>query len=117
MSVDTEAAAEADGVALVATAQDFEALGAVPADPLDQHTRVPERRPLAAGRVRHVGDVVAMVVADSQEHARDALERIDLDLEALPVVVDPEEALAEGAPLLYPEFGTNLCFPAGRPDR
>jgi len=108
--VDTKAAAEAEGVALVATAQDFEALGAVPADPLDQDTRVPERRPLAAGRVRHVGDVVAMVVADSQEHARDALERIELDLEPLPVVVDPEEALAEGAPLLYPEFGTNLCF-------
>jgi aerobic carbon-monoxide dehydrogenase large subunit len=108
--IDTAAACKADGVALVATAQDFETLGSVPADPIDHDTRVPERRPLAAGRVRHVGDAVAMVVADSKEHARDALERIELDLEPLPVVVDPEAALAEGAPLLYPEFGTNLCF-------
>jgi carbon-monoxide dehydrogenase large subunit len=99
-----------EGVALVATAQDFEELGAVPADPIDNETRVPERRPLASGRVRHVGDAVAMLVADSREHARDALEQIELDLDALPVVIDPEAALAEDAPLLYPEFGTNLCF-------
>ena len=71
---------------------------------------LPERRVLASGRVRHAGEAVAMLVAESLTEARDALELIELDLEPLPVVTDMERALQEDAPLLYPDLGTNVAF-------
>ena len=70
----------------------------------------PERRVLSSGRVRHAGEAVAMLVAESLAEARDALELIELDLEPLPVVTDMERALQDDAPLLYPELGTNVAF-------
>lgn len=66
---------------------------------------------LAVGKVRCVGDVVAVVVADTREQAADAAEEVVVDYEPLPVVTDPEAALAEGAPVLFEEAGGNLCFP------
>ena len=70
----------------------------------------PERRPMAVGRVRYVGDPVAVVLAENLYAAEDARELVEIDYEMLPAVTDPEVALEEGAPLLYDEFGTNVAF-------
>jgi carbon-monoxide dehydrogenase large subunit len=70
----------------------------------------PERRPLALARVRYVGDPLAVVLAESLAIAEDARDLVEVDYEPLPPVTDPEAALAEGAPLLYEDFGTNVAF-------
>jgi carbon-monoxide dehydrogenase large subunit len=67
------------------------------------------RPPLATDRVRFVGDIVAVVVADTETEARDAAVAVVADLDPLEPVVDPEEALAEGAPLLFPVRGSNVA--------
>ncbi|HEV2185564.1 MAG TPA: xanthine dehydrogenase family protein molybdopterin-binding subunit, partial [Stellaceae bacterium] len=71
---------------------------------------VPPRFALAAGRVRHVGDPVAFVVADTLEMARDAAELVAVDYRVLPAVVDAPAALAAGAPRLWDEAPGNLAF-------
>jgi aerobic carbon-monoxide dehydrogenase large subunit len=70
-------------------------------------SHLPRRGPLATDKVRCVGDAVAVIVATDRYTAKDALEAIEVEYETLPAVTDPERALAEGAPLLYEEFGTN----------
>ena len=70
----------------------------------------PERRPLAVGRARYVGDPVAIIVAESLAIAEDARDLVDIDYNPLPVVVDPEAALAPDAPRLYDELDSNLAF-------
>lgn len=70
----------------------------------------PERRPLAVGRVRYVGDPVAVILAESLASAEDARELVEIDYEVLPAVIDPEKALEADAPLLYEEFGSNIAF-------
>ena len=105
-----DAARSAPGVVAAWSAKDFEDL-----EPLDIETPVdgmpvPERRVLAGDRVRHVGEAIAMVVADSRERAKDAIEVIELDLDPLPAVTDVSQALEKDAALLYPDFGTNLAF-------
>jgi carbon-monoxide dehydrogenase large subunit len=71
------------------------------------------REPLARGVVRFVGEIVAVVVAETAAHAADAAELVAVDYEELAVVVDVEAAVAEGAPLLWPEFGTNVAHSFG----
>ncbi len=65
------------------------------------------RPPLADGVVRFVGDVIAAVVAETRAQAVDAAEMVVIDYDPLPAVVDPEAALADDAPLLFPAHGTN----------
>jgi aerobic carbon-monoxide dehydrogenase large subunit len=72
--------------------------------------RKPERRPLAVGRVRYVGDPVAVIVAESMAVAEDARDLVDIDYNLLPAVIDPEAALAANAPLLYDELSSNIAF-------
>jgi carbon-monoxide dehydrogenase large subunit len=72
--------------------------------------RLPERPALAHGRVRCVGEPVAMVVAESALAAQDAAELIEVEYEDLPVVIDPEAALAPGAPQLHDNVPGNLPF-------
>ncbi|MBI4593213.1 MAG: xanthine dehydrogenase family protein molybdopterin-binding subunit, partial [Candidatus Rokubacteria bacterium] len=62
---------------------------------------------LAAGRVRHVGQPVAVVLAESPQAAADGAEAVSVDYAPLPAVVDSEAALDPASPLLYPESGTN----------
>ena len=67
-----------------------------------------EQRCVAVGRVRHVGEAVAVAVAESRYVAEDALELIAVEYEDLPVVVDPEQAIhASGDAVLHPERGPN----------
>jgi aerobic carbon-monoxide dehydrogenase large subunit len=75
-------------------------------------------RPLiASDTVRFVGDIVAIVLADSREASVDAAELVDVDYDALPSVTDPEEA-ARDEVVLFPGVGTNICIanPAQDPD-
>jgi CO/xanthine dehydrogenase Mo-binding subunit len=65
--------------------------------------------PLASGVVRYSGEPVAVVVAESRYVAEDAAEIVAVDYEPLPVVVDPVEALADGAPVLHEARGSNLA--------
>jgi len=108
--LDLEAAKNAPGVVAAWSAADFEDLEPLEIEAPVDNTPLPERRVLAAGRTRYVGEAVAMLIAESRELAVDALEQIDLELDPLPVVTDMEGALAKDAALLYPEFGTNLAF-------
>ena len=71
-------------------------------------------RPIfASERVRLVGDIVAVVVAETQALAVDAGEAIFVDYEDLDVVLDPEAAASESATLLFPDAGTNVCSHTG----
>ncbi|GCF07380.1 xanthine dehydrogenase family protein molybdopterin-binding subunit [Dictyobacter arantiisoli] len=112
-SINTDAASQLPGVVAVITAQDLKnKVGNIPvAAPLPPHiTRGMGRRlPLADGKVRFYGDPVAIVVAENRYVARDALDLIEIDYEPLPVVSDVEKAMQPDAPLLYPEFGTNVA--------
>jgi 2-furoyl-CoA dehydrogenase large subunit len=68
--------------------------------------RIPQW-PLAVGRVRHVGEPVALVLAENRYVAEDAGELVEVEYEPLPAVVDARAALAPGAPLLHPETSSN----------
>jgi carbon-monoxide dehydrogenase large subunit len=65
---------------------------------------------LCKDRARHVGEITAMVVADTWARAEDAAERIEVDWEPLPAIVDMRAATAASAPLLHPEWGTNVAI-------
>jgi len=75
-----------------------------------EDTKQPNHRPLVVDKARYVGDGVAVVVAETRGEARDAAELVHADYEPLPAVVDPEQALKDGAPLVHDEFGTNHCY-------
>ena len=75
-------------------------------------TRSPERPVLAHGKVRYVGEALAMVVADSAAAAQDALELIEVTYRDLPPAIQPEEALAPGAPQLHETVPGNLSLEA-----
>jgi aerobic carbon-monoxide dehydrogenase large subunit len=108
--IDLRAARKAAGVVAVWSAPDLANLKPLEIEEAVDGMPRPERRVLSSGRVRHVGEAIAMLVAESLAQARDALELIELDLEALPAVTDMERALQSDAPLLYPELRTNVAF-------
>jgi carbon-monoxide dehydrogenase large subunit len=111
---DTARAGALPGVRLVLTAQDKEiaALGLLPCSeaPPDVAVDVPPYRVLAQDEVRHVGDAVAFVVADTLEQAKDAAEAIAVAYTPLPHVVDAVAALARGAPPVWPDKPDNVAF-------
>lgn len=70
----------------------------------------PKHALLANDKVRHVGDPVAFVVAESREVAKDAIERVMVDYEPLPAVTQADKAVAQGAPLVHDDVPSNMCF-------
>ncbi len=70
----------------------------------------PPRQALATDKVRYVGDPVAFVVAETLLEAKDAAEAVEVEIDALPAVVRPEEAARAGAPLLYEEAPSNVAL-------
>jgi carbon-monoxide dehydrogenase large subunit len=70
----------------------------------------PPRPLLAIGKVRHVGDPVALVIADTLEQAKDAAELIELSYNPLPAVVSTDEAIRPGKPQLFDNATHNICF-------
>src|SRR5207249_3373754 len=105
VSIDTSAAEKLPGVIKVATGRDCEAR----MNPLPSFAPGPIYQwAIAVGKVRHVGETVAAVVAENRRIAEDAVDLIQVNYEALPAVVDPLKALEPGAPVLHEELGTNL---------
>ena len=112
-SIDTIAAAAMPGVAAVITASDLSGLAAQLPTRLSSETDdiPPPRHPvLADGKVCYVGQAVAIVVAEDIYTAADALERIVVDYELLPSIVDPSQALEAGAPVVHGDLGSNICL-------
>src|SRR5215475_5346171 len=101
---DVARAAAMPGVALVLTGSDTAELGDLPCQGVipDTEVTVPPYPILAREEVRHVGDAVAFVVAQTLDQARDAAEAISIEWEALPHVVGAAVALAPDAPLVWP---------------
>ncbi|MCT4558052.1 MAG: xanthine dehydrogenase family protein molybdopterin-binding subunit [Pelagimonas sp.] len=117
-SIDTSAAEAMPGVVRIFTGADFEGVGGLPCgwqvtDKHGQPMKEPAHPVLAQGKVRHVGDPIAAIVADSLEEARNAAEAIDLDIEELPAVVDMKAALDSGSALVHDDLGDNLCYDWG----
>ncbi len=107
-SIDPSAAEGMPGVVAVHTADNLE-LAPMPGMP----GVIPEemsRPPLAKGKVRFVGAIVAAVVAETKEQAVDAAEAVIVDYDFLPAVTDARDALAEGAPALFDEVDSNIAF-------
>lgn len=111
--VDTRAARKAPGVLAVYTGADLrERVIPVPCawNVPGCDLKIPPHPVLAHGKVRYVGDGVAMVVAESREAARDAIDLIEVDYESLAAVVNPEEATRPGAPELHEGVPRNIAF-------
>ena len=110
--MDTSAAAAMDGVVAVFTGQDFKdgGCGSLPCGWLVPDTKVPDRPIVVTDRVCHVGDSVAVVVAEDPYVAADAVEAIEVDYEPLPTVVDARGAMDEGAPLVHDEIADNVSY-------
>jgi carbon-monoxide dehydrogenase large subunit len=111
--VDLSAALEAPGVVAAFSGDDLAGDWAGPlpcAWPVTEEINLPSHWPLARDKARHVGDGVAVVLAETRELAADAAELVAVDYEPLAAVVDPEAALAEEAPIVHDEFGTNHCY-------
>lgn len=110
VSIDTSAAKGASGVVAVFTAKDLDPDGAIGlpcAWPITPDMKAPRRPVLAADTVNFAGEGVAVVVARSSAEAHDALEEIDVEYDELPVILDMEAAIADGAPLVHEDLGTN----------
>ena len=114
-ALDATAARAMPGVRAVLTGVELRAagLGTLPchASPASKAPPiVPARHILALDAVRHLGEPVAFVLAATPEQARDAAEAVVVEYAPLPAVVEPEAALAAGAPQIWPEAPGNLCF-------
>ncbi|RRQ80686.1 xanthine dehydrogenase family protein molybdopterin-binding subunit [Streptomyces griseofuscus] len=110
--VDVAPALERPGVLAAFSGADLaEGLGSLPcAWPVTEDIVLPDHPPIAVEEVRYAGDPVAVVVARDRYAAADALEAIEVDYDPLPPVLDLEDALAEGAPLVHSDKGTNRCY-------
>jgi carbon-monoxide dehydrogenase large subunit len=113
-SIDASAATMAPGVVAVLTGADFENVGGLPCGWLitgkNNKPMVEPRHPvLATRKVRHVGDPVAAVIAETLNQARDAAEQIVVDYEELPAVIDMKKTLAGGV-AVHDEAPDNMCY-------
>ena len=117
-SIDTSAAEAMPGVLAIFTGEDFKDVGGNPAGWLinsrnGEPMREPKRPVLAHGKVRHVGDAYAAVVAETYAQARDAVEAIVVDFEELPALVDMAASLADTTVRVHDELPDNQCFDWG----
>ncbi len=117
IAIDAAAALAAPGFIAVLTGEDLarDGIGDIPClsavTNRDQSTSVlPPHPAVARNRVRHVGDTVAMVVAETAAAARDAAELIAVDYEPLPAIVETAHALDPGRPQVWDHAPGNLCF-------
>ncbi|MGK3204941.1 xanthine dehydrogenase family protein molybdopterin-binding subunit [Amycolatopsis sp. MEPSY49] len=110
VSIDTSAAKSASGVVAVYTGKDLDpdsSIGMPCAWPITPDMKAPRRPVLASDQVNFAGEGVAVVVARSSAEAHDALEEIDVEYDELPVILDMEAAIADGAPLVHEDQGSN----------
>jgi carbon-monoxide dehydrogenase large subunit len=110
-SLNVEAAQSHPGVVTVLTGADLLGkVGTVPCGAAGPGMKVPVNHALAVGKVGFVGQPVAVVVANDPYVAEDAVNLIDMDVEVLPAVVDPEQAAQPGTPRVHDEFADNIMF-------
>lgn len=116
-NIDASAAIAADGVVAVLNGEEMAAdgVGSLPAgwqvDFKNGDTmKEPPHPPLAVGKVRHVGDAVVVVIAESREQAKDAAELVKIDYEILDAVVDVVDAQKNGAPQIHEDVPSNIPF-------
>ena len=119
-AIDTKAAASVPGVKVIYTAADLRADGitampcAAPVQNRDGSDMAnPPHLALADGAVRHVGDPVAFIVAETPKAGRDAAELISVDYTIEPAVMDVVPATGPGAPLVWPDVANNVVFDWG----
>ena len=113
--IDLSKAKSAPGVVAIYTAADLTGVNGLPCGWLitgsdGQPMKEPPHPVLAQGKVRYVGDGVAMVIAETPEQAKDAAELIEIDYEVLSAVVNPVEALKSGAPQIHDGAPANKCY-------
>ena len=113
-SIDTDAAKAVPGVLAVLTATDMEGIGNISQHPPlagrgGQKLIIPHRPALAGETVRHVGEAVAVVVAETLTAAQDGAEAVIVDYEERTPVVDLREAVRDGAPQIWPEAPGNIA--------
>ena len=108
VSIDASAALAMPGVHYVLTGDEL----AAATDPLMNGLDTPQvrRHPLAVGQTRYAGEWVVAVVADTRALAEDAAEKIVVDYEPLPFVIDAEEALEPDSPPVHPAHGSNVLL-------
>ena len=111
--VDLSAARSADGVVAAFSGADLaeDWAGGMPcAWTVTEDIKMPPHYPLATDEARYQGDPVAVVVAESRALAKDAAELVEVEYEPLPSIADVQKALAQGAPLVHEDLGTNECY-------
>ncbi|MGP4013072.1 xanthine dehydrogenase family protein molybdopterin-binding subunit [Streptomyces sp. 4N124] len=110
--VDVSAALDRPGVIAAFTGRDLaDGMGSMPCVwPVTEDIVMPDHPAVAVDEVRYAGDPIAVVVARDRYTAADALEAIEVDYTPLPPVLDLEDALAEDAPLVHSDKGTNRCY-------
>ncbi|MQA24913.1 MAG: molybdopterin-dependent oxidoreductase [Micromonosporaceae bacterium] len=111
-TIDVGPARELPGVIAAFSGRDLaEDMASLPcAWPVTEDMVHPDHLPLAVDEVRHTGEAVAVVAARDRASALDGLEAIEVDYDELPVVLDMEAALADGADLVHADKGTNKSF-------
>jgi aerobic carbon-monoxide dehydrogenase large subunit len=109
-AINTEKARSVPGVAGVFTPEDTAGIGMIPCAIQMPDLKVPKHPVLATGRVRYVGEPVAVVVAENPYAARDAAELVEVDYEPLPVVTDMTKALEKESPYVHDDFRSNRAF-------
>ncbi len=110
ISTNTNAAKAVPGVEAVLTGADLSERLNVPAGAMVRGMKIPPHPLLARGAVHAAGTPVAAVAAQSQAVAQDAVDSIEVEYEALPLVVNAEKALEPGAPLAREELDSNVCY-------
>ncbi len=116
-NINTSEAEKMPGVITVFKGNDFVDVGGNPAGWLinsrdGEPMKEPKRPVLAHGKVRHVGDAYAAVIAETEQQARDAAEKINADIMELPAIIDMPSALS-GSNYVHDEIETNQCFDWG----
>ncbi len=110
-TIDVSEALATPGVVAVFTGSDVnDKINPLPGASHIEGANNPRRTILADGIVRFMGEAIAVVVAESEEIARDAAASVIVDYDALPLVSDLDEAAKEGGPLVHQSLGTNICF-------
>ncbi len=109
--IDTSAARALPGVVAVFTGPDVNnRINALPGSSGIEGAKNPKRTLLADGAVRFTGEAIAVVVAESEEIARDAAGLVDVEYTELPHVTNLDDAAKDGGPLVHEPLGTNICF-------
>src|SRR5687767_9974610 len=113
--IDSARAKRAPGVVAIYTGADLEGVNGLPCGWLITSTdgtpmKEPPHHVLAKGKVRYVGDHVALVIAETRDQAKDAAEMIDVDYDVLAAVVNVIDALKPGAPQIHEEAPGNKCY-------